>query len=34
MRLEASTLPATVVVGTFSILCMSAPHADAEPFVG
>lgn len=29
MRIEASTLPATVVVGTLSLLCLSAPQADA-----
>lgn len=34
MRIEASTLPATVVVGTLSILCLSAPHADAALLIG
>jgi hypothetical protein len=34
MRIEASTLPATVVVGTLSILCLSAPKADAALLIG
>jgi outer membrane protein assembly factor BamB len=34
MRIEASTLPATVVVSTLSILCISAPQADATLLIG
>ena len=34
MRIGVSTLPVTVVAGTFSILCISAPQANAILLVG
>jgi DNA-binding beta-propeller fold protein YncE len=34
MRINVSTFPATVVVGTLSILCINSPKADAILLIG